>query len=92
MAKDKKNVQVDNLKEVESALTKTEQFLESNQKLISIVIGAIVVIAAGYLGLNRFYLEPRQKEAQDHEPPIARGHQSAPAQTNQSGGHRDLVG
>jgi len=65
MAKDKKNTQVDNLKEVESALTKTEQFLESNQKLISIVIGAIVVIAAGYLATNKFYLEPRSKEAQE---------------------------
>ena len=65
MAKDKKNVQVDNLKEVESALTKTEQFLESNQKLIAILIGAIIVITAGYLGLNKFYLGPHQKEAQD---------------------------
>jgi tetratricopeptide (TPR) repeat protein len=65
MAKDKKKTQVDNLKEVESALTKTEQFLESNQKLIGIVIGAIVVVAVGYLGLNKFYLEPRSKEAQE---------------------------
>jgi tetratricopeptide (TPR) repeat protein len=65
MAKDKKNTQVDNLTEVESALTKTEQILEKNQKLISIVIGAIVVVAVGYLGLNKFYLEPRQKDAQE---------------------------
>ncbi len=65
MAKDKKNTQVDNLTEVESALTRTEQFLESNSKLIGIVIGAIVVIAVGYLGLNKFYLEPRSKEAQE---------------------------
>lgn len=65
MTTDKKNNQVDNLTEVESALTKTEQFLESNQKLISIVIGSIVVIAVGYLGINKFYLEPRTKNAQD---------------------------
>lgn len=65
MATDKKNTQVDNLKEVESALTKTEQFLESNSKLIGIVIGSIVVVAVGYLGLNKFYLEPRQTEAQE---------------------------
>ena len=65
MAKEKKHVQVDNLTEVESALTKTEQFLEANQKLISIVIGAIVVVAVGYLGLNKFYLEPRSIDAQE---------------------------
>ena len=65
MAKDKKHNQTDNLTEVESALTSTEQFLESNQKLISIVLGSIVVIAVGYLALNKFYIEPRNKDAQD---------------------------
>lgn len=65
MTKNKKNTQVDNLTEVESALTRTEQFLESNQKLIGIVIGSIVVLAVGYLGLNKFYLAPRQTEAQE---------------------------
>jgi len=65
MAKDKKNSQVDNLSEVENALTKTEQFLESNQKLISIIIGSIVVVVVGYLSLSKFYLEPRQTQAQE---------------------------
>lgn len=65
MTKDKKNNQADNLTEVESALTKTEQFLESNQKLISIVIGSIVIVVVGYLALNKFYLEPRDQEAKD---------------------------
>lgn len=65
MTKDKKKSQVDNLIEVESALTKTEQFLESNQKLIGIIIGAIVVLAVGYMGINKFYLEPRSKDAQE---------------------------
>jgi tetratricopeptide (TPR) repeat protein len=65
MTKDKKNQQVDNLTEVESALTKTEQFLEANSKLIGIVIGAIVVVSVGYLGLKKFYLEPRSTNAQE---------------------------
>jgi tetratricopeptide (TPR) repeat protein len=65
MTKDNKKTQVDNLIEVESALTKTEQFLENNQKLIGIIIGAIVVVSVGYLSLNKFYLEPRSKDAQD---------------------------
>jgi TolA-binding protein len=65
MTKDKKNTQVDNLTEIESALTRTEQFLETNQKLIGIVIGSIVVVAVGYFGLNKLYLEPHQKQAQE---------------------------
>jgi tetratricopeptide (TPR) repeat protein len=65
MTKDNKKPQVDNLIEVESALTKTEQFLENNQKLIGIIIGSIVVVSVGYLSLNKFYLEPRSKDAQD---------------------------
>jgi tetratricopeptide (TPR) repeat protein len=65
MAKDKKTTQVDNLTEVENALTKTEQILEANQKLVAIVIGAIVVVAVGYLGLNKFYIEPKSKDAQE---------------------------
>ncbi len=65
MTKDKKHIQADNLTEVESALTRTEQFLESNQKLIAIVIGTVVLIVVGYLGLNKFYLEPRDKDAKD---------------------------
>lgn len=65
MADNKKNNQVDNLVEVENALTKTEQFLEKNQKIISIVVGAAVVVVVGYLGLNKFYSEPRSNEAQE---------------------------
>ena len=65
MTKDKKHNQVDNLIEVESALTKTEQFLESNQKLISIIIGSIVIVTVGYLGLNKFYIEPRNTDAKE---------------------------
>jgi tetratricopeptide (TPR) repeat protein len=65
MTNEKKHKQVDNLIEVESALTRTEQFLEKNQKLLSIVIGAIVLVAVGYLALNKFYIEPRIKNAQD---------------------------
>lgn len=65
MAKDVKKPQADNLTEIESALTRTEQFLEKNQKLIGIVIGAIIVVAVGYFGLHKFYIEPHQKQAQE---------------------------
>lgn len=63
MAK-KKNQQEDNLQEIESALTRTEQFIEDNQKIISYVIGGIIVVVVAYLGFNKFYLQPTEKEAQ----------------------------
>ncbi|WP_321374016.1 tetratricopeptide repeat protein [uncultured Draconibacterium sp.] len=60
----KKNVkQEDNLQELESALTKTEQFVEDNSKIISYVIGGIIVVVAAYLGFNRFYVQPKEDEA-----------------------------
>ncbi|MDX8339817.1 tetratricopeptide repeat protein [Draconibacterium sp. IB214405] len=60
----KKNVeQADNLQELESALTKTEQFVEDNSKIISYVVGGIIVVVAAYLGFNRFYVQPKEDEA-----------------------------
>lgn len=63
MAK-KKTHQEDNLQELESALTKTEHFIEENQKPITYAVGAIVLIVVIWLSFTRFYLQPREKEAQ----------------------------
>ena len=63
MAK-KKTHQSDNLQELESALTRTEQFIEDNQKVISYVVGGIILVVVAYLGFNKFYLAPREKDAQ----------------------------
>jgi tetratricopeptide (TPR) repeat protein len=63
MAK-KKGQQADNLQELESALTKTERFIEEKQKPITYVVGAIILVVIAYLGFTRFYLQPREKEAQ----------------------------
>lgn len=49
---------------VEEAFGKTEQFIEKNQKVILIVIGIIVVLVLGFFGFKRFYLAPRETEAQ----------------------------
>ena len=62
MAKKKKQ-QEDNLQELESALTRTEQFIEDNQKIISYVVGGIILVVIGFLGFNRFYLQPKENEA-----------------------------
>jgi len=63
MAK-KKYQQDENLQELESALTKTEHFIEEHQKLITYIVGAIIIIVSAYLGFNKFYLQPLEKEAQ----------------------------
>jgi tetratricopeptide (TPR) repeat protein len=60
----KKSQQADNLQELESALTRTEQFIEDNQKTLSYIIGGIVIVVVGFLGFNKFYLQPKQGEAQ----------------------------
>jgi len=62
MAK-KKTQEADNLQELESALTRTEQFIEDNQKIITYIVGVIILVVAGYLGFNKFYLYPKEKEA-----------------------------
>ena len=59
----KKTKQEDNLQELESALTKTEQFIEDNQKQITYVIGAVIVLVAAFLAFNRFYMQPKEEEA-----------------------------
>lgn len=49
---------------VEEAFGKTEQFIENNQKIILIVIGVIIVVILGFFGFKRFYIAPREKEAE----------------------------
>jgi len=49
---------------VEEALGRSEQFIEKNQKLITIIVGALILIVLGYFGFQKFYLAPREKEAQ----------------------------
>jgi len=49
---------------VEEAFSKTEQFIEKYQKIILLVVGVIVIIVLGFFGFKRFYLGPKEKEAQ----------------------------
>ena len=63
MVKDN-NQSLDGIEQVESALTKTEQYIEENQKSLTIIILAIVAIVGAYLGYERFYVAPQESEAQ----------------------------
>jgi tetratricopeptide (TPR) repeat protein len=50
---------------VEEAFSKTEQYIEKNQKLILIIIGSLVVIFLAYfVGFRGYYLPKKEKDAQ----------------------------
>jgi tetratricopeptide (TPR) repeat protein len=57
------NVDETNLENIESSLTKAEQFIEKNYKKISIALVAVVVIIAGYKMYNAYVKLPFEKEA-----------------------------
>jgi tetratricopeptide (TPR) repeat protein len=61
----KKNVaDQDQFEAVENALSKTEHYIEENQKSLTIIIFAIIIIVGGYLGYKRFVMTPKENEAQ----------------------------
>lgn len=65
MAKENANIKGDErLEAVESTLSKSELFIERNQKPIVITVCVIVAIILGYLAYSKFYMEPLNKEAQ----------------------------
>lgn len=63
MAKKNKEVN-EGIESVENALSRTEQYIEDNQKSLSIIIIAIIVIVGGYLAYQKFYVAPKEVEAQ----------------------------
>jgi len=65
MSKEKKIAKQseDNLGTVQNALSKTEQFIENNQKIIIYVIIGLVVVVGGYLAYRSFIQQPREKRA-----------------------------
>lgn len=62
MAKNK-SPKEDNLQELESALTKTERYIEENQKTITYAVGGIILIVVLFLGFTKFYVQPKENEA-----------------------------
>jgi len=55
----------DRIVKVEEALSKTEQFIEKNQKILMIVIGIIVIVVMGFFGFKRLYLGPKEQEGKE---------------------------
>ncbi len=63
MAKKSDNTE-EKIQAVEEALSKTELFIEKNQKLLFTILGVIALLILGYFGYQRFVLLPKEKEAQ----------------------------
>lgn len=60
----KKETHQDQFESVENALSRTEHYIEENQKSLTIIVAAIIVIVGGYLGYKRFVVAPKENEAQ----------------------------
>ena len=63
MAK-KKDTTEDRIVAVEEALSKTEQFIERNQRIITYVIGGLILATLLVFGFRKFVTLPKEKEAQ----------------------------
>jgi TolA-binding protein len=59
----KKQGSQDSVEDIELALTKTERYIEENQKSIMIIIGSIVLVILLFLAVRNFYIRPQEKEA-----------------------------
>jgi tetratricopeptide (TPR) repeat protein len=60
----KESTAENNLENVEHALGRTERFIEENQKNITIIVLAIIIVVGGYWAYKKLYMEPRNAEAQ----------------------------
>lgn len=64
MSKNKNVKQTDkNLEGIEQALTRSEQFIEDNQKGLTYFLGGLIVVLLIIIGGNRYYLKPLNEEA-----------------------------
>jgi len=63
MAK-KDNKTEDQFAQIEETLTRTEQYIEDNQKNLITIVGSVVVIIALFIGYQNLYIAPMEKEAQ----------------------------
>ena len=59
-----KNKTEDQFAQIEEKLTRTEQFIEENQKSLMTIVGAIVAIVALFSIYQKFYIAPMEEEAQ----------------------------
>lgn len=59
-----KNEGDERLESIETTLTRAEQFVIDNQKPIYVVLAVLIVAVLAFFGVKKYYLEPREKDAQ----------------------------
>jgi tetratricopeptide (TPR) repeat protein len=64
MAK-KEEKTVEEIQDIQGALTTAEAFIEKNQKTILVAVISIVLLVLAVLGFKNYYLEPREVAAQN---------------------------
>jgi len=64
MSKKTEEIQDTKLQTLEETLSRTERYIEDNQKFLMMVIAAIVVVVGGYLAYQRFYVKQKEADAQ----------------------------
>ena len=65
MAKQQKSSGDQRLENIQSSLSRTEAFIEKNQKLLMYIVGGIALIILGIWGYNRFILQPKIEKAEN---------------------------
>ncbi len=63
MAKKNKNTSGEALENIENSLSKTEQFIEKNQKMLMIVMAVLLVVVGGYWAFMKFVKAPMEEDA-----------------------------
>lgn len=77
-----KEIKNENAEAVAEAVSKTELFLNKNKNVILSVLGAVVLIGAGYFCYHKFIYQPKVAEAQE---------QTFPAEENFRNAEYDLA-
>ncbi len=50
---------------IEESLSRSEAFILEHQKILTIIVAVLVVIVLGFFGFRKYYLQPKEKEAQE---------------------------
>jgi len=51
------------LENIGETLSKTEEFIFNNQKVIGIIVTIVIIAILGFFGYNKYYIEPKTTEA-----------------------------